>query len=365
VKIIRDYVLGEVFSNFWMTLCFLTFILLVGDLFSKMIDLIINHGVDITRMVQIFILSIPFLATFTIPMAALVAVLLAFGRLSADHETTALRASGVSLGRIVTPILLIAAVMSLLAFYLNDQIASKSHYRVRQISSEIGLKTPTALLEEGVFIKRFKDIVIFIHRIDGNKLKQVRIYQPQENGPTRTIIAEEGEIVPIPDQNIIKLKLINGISDEPDTNNPERFYKLKFGTYYLPLDISNFKYKNILEKKRKELTTGELWRHYKQLKAEGFVDNYALTAINNKIAISLSPFVLVLLSIPLGIRAHRREKSFGFAIALLLGTLYWALSIGASSLAKMGTMPPVAIMHIPNLLFLLTGAFMLRRIVRL
>jgi len=364
MRIIRNYVLEEIFSNFLATLCVLTFILLVGNIFSKMIDLVINRGVDILRILQLFLFSTPFLFVFTIPMAALVAILLTFGRLSSDHELVALRASGVSLRKVIRPILLAALVLSLFTLYLNDQLASRSHFRVRQISSDIGLRTPAAILEEGVFIKSFRNIILFIHRIEDNKLHQIRIYQPQEDGPTRTIIAEEGELIPQPDLNMIKLKLINGTSDEPDPNNPGRFYKLNFGTYFLPLDLSRFKFRGPLQKKRKELTIRELWAHFQKLKNEGFVDNYTLTEIHKKIAMSLSIFVLVLLSIPLAIRTGRGEKSIGFAIALILGTMYWVLLIGMASLAKTGTLPPWVSMHLPNLLFGTVGFLLLRRMLR-
>lgn len=364
MRIIRNYVLEEVWNHFLVALLVLTFILLVGNVFSKMFDLVLNRGVDVLRMMELFLHSTPFLFVFTIPMAALVAILLTFGRLSADHEIIALRASGVSIKRIIRPVILVSVVLSLFTLYLNDQVASRSHYRVREISSDIGLKAPAAILEEGVFIKSFKDIILFIHRIEGNKLYQIRIYQPQEDGPTRTVIAEKGELIPIPEQNLIKLKLINGTSDEPDPKNPGRFYKLKFGTYYLPLDISRFKFKANLSKKRKELTINELWTHFQKLKREGFVDNYLLTEIHRKVAMSLSVLVLTLIAIPLAMKTGRSEKSIGFALALIVGTFYWAFLIGMSSLSKMGTLPPWAAMHLPNFVIGLVGLGLLWRLLR-
>jgi lipopolysaccharide export system permease protein len=364
MHVLRHYVLREIRNNFWSTLAILTFMLLVGNIFTKMIDLIVNRGVDPLAIGLLIFYSTPYLFIYTLPMAMLVAVLLAFGRLSADRELVALRASGINLVRIVRPVLLSALVLALFAFYLNDQFASRSHFKMRQISAEIGMQSPSAILEEGVFIKNFGNLVLFIHRIDGNQLHQVRIYQPQEQGPTRTIVAEKGELIPMPDRNMIKLKLENGTTDEPDANNPGRFYKLRFGTYFLPLDMSGFKFRGNLEKKRKELTTHELWTQYSKLKSEGFVDNFLLTEINEKIATALSVVVLTLLAIPLGIRAHRSEKSVGYAIALILGTIYWGALIAASALSRSALISPWIAMHLPNLVFLTLGAWLLKRMVR-
>ena len=364
MHLLRNHVLKEILGNFLWAMLVLTFVLLVGNVFTKMIDLIINRGVDPVSIAQLVAYSTPYICVYTLPMAALVAVLLAFGRLSADHELTALRASGISLARVIAPVLLAAATLSLFTFYLGDQLASKSHFRMRQISAQIGLQSPTAALEEGVFIKSFGDLVIFIHRIDGDKLQQVRIYQPQANGPTRTIVAEHGQLIPLPEQNIIKLKLENGTTDEPDANNPGRFYKLKFGTYFLPLDISGFKFKASLEKKRKELTLRELWAQFVKLRDDGYVDNYVLTEIHQKITLALAPLVLTLLAIPLGIRTHHSEKSVGFAVALILGTVYWITLIGVSAVAKTGTLPPAAIVHLPNIAFLALGFWLMNHLLK-
>jgi lipopolysaccharide export system permease protein len=364
MHILRNYVLKEIRSNFWATLLILTFVLLAGNVFTKMMDLVLNRGVDPLAILQIVVYSTPFMCVYTLPMAMLVSVLLAFGRLSADHELTAVRASGISLARIVRPVVLAAAVLSCFIFFLNDRIASQSHFKMRQVSTQIGLRSPAAALEEGVFIKSFGDLVIFIHRIEGNDLHQVRIYQPQPKGPTRTIVAERGQLIPIPEQNVIKLKLENGTTDEPDANNPGRFYKLKFGTYFLPLDLSGFKFKAAIEKKRKEMTVHELWSQFRKLKSEGFIDNYVLTEIHQKIAMALSPLILTLIAIPLGMRTHRSEKSVGYAVALILGTVYWVAIIGVGAISKTGTVPPVIAMHLPNAAFLLVGLALLRKMVR-
>ena len=232
------------------------------------------------------------------------------------------------------------------------------------VSRENSTVIASTLSTDDVFIKNFKGLVIFIRKIEENILYNINIYQPQEKGPTRTIIAEKGELMPIPEQNVIKLKLTNGISDEPDSSNPGRFYKLKFGTYFLPLDISNFKFKDQLDKKRKEKSIKEIWRDYLQVKEDGFIDHYRLTEIHKRLALASSMFVLTLISIPLAIRTKRGEKSVGFALALMLGTVYWASFIGMTSLSKTGTIPPQIAMHLPNLILTVIGSILTLKVIK-
>jgi len=295
-------------------------------------------------------------------MSILVAILLTFGRLSADHEIIAMKASGISLGRIIRPILLSAMVLSVFLFILNDQIGPQSHFMVRKLSREIGMRTPAAILEEGVFIKRFKKMVLFIHRIHDNKLYGIRIYQPQENGPTRTITAKEGELIPVPAQNMIKLKLMDGISDEPKSRDSDEFYKLNFTNYYLPLNLSDKNIRGVIDKKPKEKSIRELKKEYDYLlKEHKFTAHQLMAEIHKKIVMALSGFIFALLAIPLAITMKRSEKSFGFLLAMALAGFYWLLMIGMMALAKTGTVPPAFCMHFPNILLGGIAIVLLRR----
>ena len=96
MKILKKYILREVFVMFLFSLIVFTFVLVTGNL-VKLADLVINKGVDISKVGKLFLFLIPFLLSYTIPMSTLSATLLVFGRLSSDNEILALRANGVSL----------------------------------------------------------------------------------------------------------------------------------------------------------------------------------------------------------------------------------------------------------------------------
>ena len=116
---------------------------------------------------------------------------------------------------------------------------TNSHFASRKILKEIGIRSPAAYIEAGTFVKDFEGYIIFVHEVKGNILKNIRIYQPQENRSTRTITARQGEFISAPERDVIKLKLIDGTSEEPDINNPSHFYKLNFKTYYMTLNAQD------------------------------------------------------------------------------------------------------------------------------
>jgi len=189
MRILRTYVLKELLGPFILSLIVLTFVLLMGNI-VKLAELVINKGVNILDVGKLLLFLIPYLLSYTLPMSVLTGLLLAMGRLSHDNEITAIRACGVGMGRLMLPILVIGLILSLFSVNLNSEILPKAHYASRTTLKEIGIKRPTAYLEPGTFIKTFEDYIIYIYSIRGNKLRHVRIWQPQKEGrATRTIIS--------------------------------------------------------------------------------------------------------------------------------------------------------------------------------
>jgi lipopolysaccharide export system permease protein len=282
-------------------------------------------------------------------------VILTFGRFSSDGELTAMKASGIGLFRISVPVIMIGIIFSFLAFFLNDQVSSSAAFASRRVVREIGIKSPTAYLEEGTFIRGIQNYVIFIHEIRGNRLKNIRVYQPQEGKPTRTIVAEEGEINTFPSSNIVELRLFNGTSEEPSPTDPENFYKLNFKNYYMTLDLSKIFKREKIDKKTREMTINELSEEMERFEAQGIDPTPLLVEIWKKINMSLASMVLVLIGIPLGIRAHRSEKSIGFGISLVIFSVYWGCLLGGVAISLKGVTPPYLGVSLANIIFFVFG----------
>ena len=365
MRVLRDHIVLEFLKPFFACVAGFLFLFIVGRGLIQMADFIFNKSVDAVLVIQLLLYSLPFMLIFIIPMSVLIATLLMFRRLSTDNEIIALRASGIGLSKVTRPLFAVTAVLALVTLLLSDKIASQTHYSYRLLLTKIGLESPAAALEEGTFIKKFKNFVIFIYEIDKNKLKGIRIYQPQEGRPARTISAQKGELISIPEQGIIKLKLVHGTSDEPDPKDPTKLYKLNFRTYDLPLNIAEIKEPKEPGKKPKDMTIRELEAEIDRLGEEGIKATYALSAeIHNKIAMALSCFTFLLVGIPLGITARRSDKSMSLGFGLVILTAYWTFLIGGKALAQKGYLPPAFSMQVSNLLIGSLGFFLYRRLVK-
>lgn len=354
MRILRNYILKELIGPFFLSIIIFTFVLVVGNLI-KLADLIITKGVDIVSVARLFFYLLPYLLSYTIPMAMLNACLLAFGRLAGDNEIIAMRATGIKTLRLSVPVIIASLILSTALIPLNDKLIPRARYISRSILKEIGIKSPAAYLEAGTFIKAFRDYIIFIHAIDRNTFKNIRIYQPQEGKQTRTIVAERGEIISIPNRNIIRLKLMNGTSDEPNPKNPESFYKLNFKTYYMNISTSGLDGSHKLDKKAKEMTLDELRSEYRKMKGKSIDLAPILTEFHKKVSLSFAPLVFVLIGIPIAIKTRRGEKTIGFGVSLAILVVYWLMLAGSTAWSLKGAIPAWIAMWTPNIVLACAG----------
>lgn len=360
MKTLRNYFLREFIGPVFLALGVLSFVMVLAGNLNKIADLVINKGVDILSVLKIFLFMTPYIVTYALPISILVAVLISLGRLSSDNEIVAIRASGINLFSLILPLLIIGIILSLALVIFNDRAASYAHYSYRKTLKEVGIKNPTAAFEEGVFINSFQKYILFIYRVDQkrNKLHNVRIYEPQEGKPTRTIIAKSGEFITDPDKNSVKLKLMDGTSDEPDPESPTSFYKLNFKTYFMNLNLSQSQDSAKIDKKPKDMTIQELKTEVAKLKKEGIDPTPLIAEINVRITLAFSCFIFILLGSSLAIITRRREKSINIGIAILIMIVYYPLFIGCETLGMEGYLPPQIALWIPNILFGILGAIL-------
>ncbi|MBI4115042.1 MAG: LptF/LptG family permease [Candidatus Omnitrophica bacterium] len=365
MKILRRYALRELLTPFLISLLFFTFIFLVGNL-VKLADLLINKGVSLLDILKILVLLIPKLLSFTLPTSALTAILLTFGGFAQNNEITAMKANGVNLLSVMVPVLLASFFLSLVSLFFNDQIQSRAQFAYRQAVKDLLLKRPMAYLEAGKFIKDFQDYIILTQRLEGNRLYDITIYQPQEEGKaTRTIIAEWGEIISSSDDKTLTLKLYNGTSDEPNPDDPSVFYKLNFKTFELPPIHLGKEDPSKISKKAKDMSLDEIL--YRLKRDPEVIKNKGLrrelkAEFHKKISFSFAPFVFALVGLPLAVITRRGEAVISFSLAIGIVAFYYVFFVWSRAITLEGYLPPFVALWLPNLFMAGCGIFLIKRI---
>lgn len=230
VKILTRYLLREHAGPFVAALGVLTVLMVVNQLARRLTDLA-GKGLPAQVIAEVFALSIPFILAMTVPMAVLVAVLYAFGRLSADNELSAMKASGVSLRRLSLPVVAAASLVSIGMIAFSDRVVPETNHTLRQLLVDIGRKKPTFDLREQV-VNEVVPAKLFLQasQIDRatNRLYDVVIYDVGARDLTRTIYADSGHMAFNETQTDLYLTLYDGHLNEIDFREPNTSQVSKF-----------------------------------------------------------------------------------------------------------------------------------------
>jgi lipopolysaccharide export system permease protein len=228
VKIISKYVLREHVGPFTFALTALTSLMILNFI-SRQFGELVGKGLPASVIAEFFGLSIPFTVALTLPMSVLVAVLYAFSRLAAENEVTALKASGVSPWRIVTPALVWGGVMSLFLLAFNDQVLPRANFQLKTLQDAIAQTKPTFLLKAQV-INAIQEERLYLKagRIDQSNghMREVVIYDLTSPDRRRTIYADSGVIRFASNQKDLELDLISGQMQTVQTEKPGQLDRL-------------------------------------------------------------------------------------------------------------------------------------------
>ncbi|HEX7977748.1 MAG TPA: LptF/LptG family permease [Gemmatimonadaceae bacterium] len=230
MKIIGKYVLREHVGPFLFALTALTSLMILNFI-SRQFGELVGKGLPASVIGEFFLLSIPFTIALTLPMSVLVAVLYAFSRLAAENEITALKASGVSPWRVVTPALVAGVLMSLFLLAFNDQVLPRANHQLKTLQDDISQTKPTFLLKAQI-VNAIQEGRFYLKagKIDQatSKMREVVIYDLSDPTRRRTTFADSGSIALSANRRDLEMQLYHGQMQQVTTDRPGQLNRLFF-----------------------------------------------------------------------------------------------------------------------------------------
>jgi LPS export ABC transporter permease LptF len=365
MKLIDRFVGRELIVNVLFAIAVLSLVLVVGNIFRKLLPLLVNHEVPLEYLLTFIAYVLPFSLIFTIPWGLLTAILLVFGRLSADNELIALRSNGVSVTRVCLPLAVLALVCSAICLWLNVEVAPAAQERLRATIFDLATRNPIALFGGDQVIDQFPGRKIYVGKKEGNKLENIIVFQMDEHSlPVRVTHARTGMLeADLPNKRLL-LHLYQARYEERDEKDPYDLTKMRDGINMaegtLPISLEELYEKEKRHPTRSALSLSQL---LEQLNSGNRNDRSATrTEINKRFSFPFSCLAFALIGVPLGITTHRRETSVGFATGLLVAIFYFLFIIIADTLRGNAKVHPDLLVWFPNVLFLLIGAILFRRL---
>ena len=358
-KILHRYLFREIAVPFLFGLSVFTFILLIARLL-KLVELVVNRGVPALNIVRLLTYIMPAFLEVTVPMAMLLAILVAFGRLSADSEMVALRSSGLSLYQLVPPVAIFVLIATVATAALSLYARPWGNRSLKKALFDIARTRASAGIKAQVFNDDFPGLVIYAETIDAtsDRLYHVLISDERDSTQQNTIFAGDGLMISDPESQAVTLRLRDGFIHTNDAREGTE-YQTQFEIYDVNLDLKQM-IAGAREKERdpKELTLGQLRRAIaaKQAAHQSFTPE--LIEFHRKFSIPFACIVFGLVAVPLGVQPVRAARARGFTLSLAMIFAYYVMLSMGQALAEQDSIPAIVGLWLPNVVFAVLGVWL-------
>jgi lipopolysaccharide export system permease protein len=208
----------------------------------KFADRLVGKGLDTWLLIQLVVFNLSWMLVLVIPMATLIATLMAYGNFSQNNEITILKSSGVSLYKMMAAPFLASFVVAILLFLFNDKVLPDANHQARILMSDISQQKPTLSLEQGFFSQEVSNYAILVRTINEktNELSGLTIYDYTTPTKINVVTADKGKIYFTADQKNLIMDLWRGEIHESDVKNSGLYRKLVFDKHRIVMDGSQF-----------------------------------------------------------------------------------------------------------------------------
>jgi len=326
-----------------------------------LLDIIVRQAPTAAEVWAVVAALLPAVLTVTIPMAVLVGILTGFSRISSDSEAIAMRASGISMWRILRPVMALAILASAVTFWLTVWVAPQTTANLRSLQAQLALKYPSLDLRPQIFYERPNwPWVIFFHDfIRGGGTLQMRgvlLVDTKDPDNPEVTFAESGSIIPYESSKTLQVTLFNSSKHIVSPKLPNQYEILSFperNTLSVPLPSSSRSSSPTVE----EVATKELWERMQK----GTATLPEQVQLYQRLALPFGCIAFALLALPLGVSTSRGGRSMGLVLSLILMFAYYLALVGGTRVTGVGTLSPALSAWLPNIIFTALGLFMMAR----
>ncbi len=412
---LTGYILTEYFQAFLVAFLFFLVIFIINQFLLILQNILSKQDVPMRVVFKLLVYTLPTVISIAFPFATLVATLMSYSRMSGDNEILAMRCSGVKNGRIFIPVLFVGFIFSVFATYVNDYLIPLGNKNFVELLVSQTLQSPELELTP-YSVKAVENSYIVMGNVQGQKIDQLTIIEKDEEGGTKVIIAEEGQVSgsvsggrPLFIFNLDKVLQIKG---QRYKRGSYSYIEAERMTYNLPLELgvditvlqprnmrlsdvlavikekeAAFKQRVLKQETNNFFVFSDLYARWVEMNRETYQRSipsyvqelqqnyqYYLSLVENplqdrslqnwkmefhhKLVFPMSCISFVMVGFPLGLYSKRSGRFVGFVIGLLLTIVYWVLSVVVRWIILQYNADVVTLMWFPNVLLLFLGIYL-------
>jgi len=423
LRILPKYILREHIGPFFLAFSVINALFLL-NLVVRDLGKFLSKGIPFPIILEFLFLNLAWMIALSVPMSVLCASIMALGRLSADNEITAIKASGVSFMQILPSLLLTSGLICYGLIWFNNNVLPDFNHRTRLLSNDIRNKRPTIDLEPGVLYTEIPNYAILVQSIEEKDsvafLKNIILDDQTESNVLKTISAKSGEMRMNSAASHLRMTLLEGEMHEVNLNKAEAYKKLIFTKLILKINVTGMvlnrsesgsrgdreksaaqlmetvevNRKGIRQREKKidellakltvkyltdsvaaNIQLSKALQEHQQLKRQIVAENQMITSYNKQVnkymvevhkkySIPVACIIFVMIGAPLGILARRSGWVIAAALSIGFFILYWLFLIGGEILADRRLISAVLAMWGPNIVVGIGGVYLIFRAVK-
>lgn len=373
MNLLHRYLFREVLFATVVAVAMFAFVLLGGNVVKDLVGRMASGQIAVEQAGSMIFGIFLFVLPYALPFGLLTAVLLVLGRVSAQHEITAMRSSGLGLTRIAAPVMMIAVLGVACSLVINYVYAPRAKSRYREILFEVGQQKPVQLIIPGTFVRDFPGVVVFASEREGELLRDVWLWLLDDRHRVTTFVwIETAEVRvgvnPAGNETIALFSQGRVRGERRDPDNPEDFSKPPTPVFFdtgpvWEAELADVFKRKVFEQRVAWMDFGELVAERNRLLATTSPEDRqrlldVKMSLHEKGSMAFSVLSFAFVAVPLGIQTRRKETSANLGLALALILAFYAGIIAVGWLDQRADLRPEILLWIPNLCFQALGGWM-------
>jgi LPS export ABC transporter permease LptG/LPS export ABC transporter permease LptF len=359
-RILDRYIIRELLLPFLIGLLVFTFLLLIQPL-AEQGERLIAKGVSWQLVARVLLTLIPQALAVTIPIALLIGLLIAFGRLSADRESVALQACGISIYRMLRPVLIVSAAAWAVTSYVMFVAVPSANQTFREIVYGVVSARAENDIKPRVFFEDFPNRVLYVRDTPPGGGGWLDVFLADTTNPDQPTIftARRGRMAIDRTKRTVDLVLEDGARHTTSLRDPAKYEVTRFGEFITGLDPNAVFPPTEILKGDNEMSVPELRTRAAELRAAGLSPHGPIMALHRKYAIPFVCFTFALIGLGLGLTSGRDGKLASFVPGIGVVFVYYVIDYLGRQMAKGQVVPPSLATWAPNIVLGLAGAALL------
>lgn len=357
-KLLYSYLATEMLAPFFASFIIMNCVFFLVKLIP-FLNFVLDLNIGFSDFIRLFSYLFPNIFLYSLPMAAMMGVTIGFARLSSDSEILALKASGISIYKILPPVFIVASLIALLTSYFSIKLIPLSEVSMKQLTYQLLKEKISEGVKEHVFTEALGEVVVYIDKIENSTGEWENVWVSDSRGVANPVItmASTGSMTSNISNMMVSIILRNGSLHRPGNESAQIVEFLQY-QINIPLHPPSNSSTTV---KKTALSMKEL-RNEAQLVANDADKRKFLIEAHKRLVLPVGCLVISLIGLPLGLQARPGKKAIGIQAGLAIFVLYYILFTIGKTLAEKGVLPVAIAMWAPNALFCILAIFWILRI---